>query len=97
MSKLLKLAVAVVAISVGACAAPVPGGGERAQRPEDVGLSSERLQRLTARMQEGITKGEYPGGVLVIGQGNCIKFQLPQAQASALDSGHWCRRACVGL
>ena len=66
-------------------------------RPEDVGLSSERLQRLTARMQEGITKGEYPGGVLVIGQGNCIKFQLPQAQASALDSGHWCRRACVGL
>ena len=30
-------------------------------------------------------------------QGNCIKFQLPQAQASALDSGHWCRRACVCL
>ena len=74
MSKLLKLAVAVVVISVGACAAPVPGGGERAQRPEDVGLSSERLQRLTARMQEGITKGEYPGGVLVIGRQGKVAY-----------------------
>ena len=30
-------------------------------------------------------------------QGNCIKYQLQQAQATAHDIGHWCRRACAGL
>jgi CubicO group peptidase (beta-lactamase class C family) len=61
---------------VAACATKPtsPGGGERAQRPEDVGLSSERLQRLTARLQEGAARGEYPGAVLIIGRHGKIAY-----------------------
>ena len=33
----------------------------RAQKPEDVGLSSERLKRLGEAMREGVDKGEIPG------------------------------------
>ena len=50
-------------------------GGERAQRPEDVGFSTERLQKLTARMREGVAKGEYPGAVLIIGRQGKIAYQ----------------------
>ena len=50
-------------------------GGERAQRPEDAGFSTERLQKLTARMREGVTKGEYPGAVLIIGRQGKIAYQ----------------------
>ena len=76
MPKLFRLTVAVLTLVLGACATTtkLPGGGERAQRPEDVGLSSERLQRLTARMQEGIAKGEYPGAVLIIGRHGKIAY-----------------------
>ena len=74
MLRSFKMAVAAVTISLGACATGVPGGGERASSPESVGLSSERLQRLTARMQEGVAKGEYPGGVLVIGRQGKVAY-----------------------
>lgn len=74
MSQLLRLTLAIVTLALGACAATTPGGGERAQRPEDVGFSSERLQRLTARMQEGVAKGEYPGAVLMIGRHGKVAY-----------------------
>ena len=74
MKKMIRLTLIAMALSLGACATTVPGGGERAQRPEDVGLSTERLQRLTARMQEGIAKGEYPGAVLVIGRQGKVAY-----------------------
>ena len=74
MKKMIRLTLIVMALSLGACATTVPGGGERAQRPEDVGLSTERLQRLAARMQEGIAKGEYPGAVLVIGRQGKVAY-----------------------
>lgn len=75
MRTFLRLSLAIVALTIAACATnTVPNGGQRAQRPEDVGLSSERLQRLTARMQEGVAKGEYPGAVLVIGRRGKIAY-----------------------
>lgn len=74
MSFLARFLIAIPVISLGACATVAPSGGERAQSPEDVGLSSERLQRLTVRMQEGVAKGEYPGGVLVIGRQGRIAY-----------------------
>ena len=45
------------------CATGLPQGGERASRPEDVGFSSERLQKLTTRLTEGAARGEYPGEI----------------------------------
>lgn len=74
MQKLFRLTLAAITLALGACATTMPGGGERAQRPEDVGLSSERLQRLTARMQDGIARGEYPGAVLMIGRHGKVAY-----------------------
>ena len=74
MQKFFRLTLALFTVCLAACATTTPSGGERAQRPEDVGLSSERLQRLTARMQEGIVKGEYPGAVLMIGRHGKVAY-----------------------
>jgi CubicO group peptidase (beta-lactamase class C family) len=74
MLRSFKIALAAITIGLGACATGVPSGGERASSPESVGLSSERLQRLTQRMQEGVAKGEYPGAVLVIGRQGKIAY-----------------------
>jgi CubicO group peptidase (beta-lactamase class C family) len=49
-------------------------GIERAQRPEDVGLSSERLGRLTERMKQGVAKGELPGAVVLIGRRGKVAY-----------------------
>jgi CubicO group peptidase (beta-lactamase class C family) len=91
MSIFFRMAVVIIAISLGACETMVPAGGERVQRPEDVGLSSERLQRLTERMREGVAKGEYPGAVLIIGRHGKIAYQQsfglrdPETQAPMRD------------
>jgi CubicO group peptidase (beta-lactamase class C family) len=39
---------------------------ERADRPEDVGLSSARLQRLTDMLRRDVDKGAIPGAVVLI-------------------------------
>ena len=39
----------------------------RAARPEEVGLSAARLQRLSDRMKLGVDKGEIPGAVVLVG------------------------------
>ena len=45
-------------------------------KPEDVGMSSERLQRLTQRMQDYINKGQVAGVVtLVARQGKVVHYQ----------------------
>ena len=38
----------------------------RANKPEDVGLSSQRLQRIRDTLQADIDKGLVPGAVLLI-------------------------------
>ncbi len=48
-------------------AAPVLAQGlPRAQKPEEVGLSSDKLKRFTARLKEGVDKGEIPGAVAIV-------------------------------
>ncbi len=46
----------------------------RATTPEDVGLSSERLKRLSAVLKEGVDKGHIPGAVVVIGRNDRIAY-----------------------
>ena len=68
--------------------APLAAGGVKATTPEEVGLSSARLARLTTRMQQGVANGELPGAVVVIGRHGKIAYQEtfglrdPQAGAS---------------
>jgi len=56
-----RLAVVALAVSLTAAADGVPNG-----KPEDVGLSSERLQRVNDVMQQYIDSGQISGGITVV-------------------------------
>ena len=47
-------------------------GLPRAERPEQVGLSSERLERITAQLKADVAAGVIPGAVLAIARGGRI-------------------------
>jgi CubicO group peptidase (beta-lactamase class C family) len=49
-------------------------GLSRAQKPEDVGFSSGRLNRLTDRMKLGVEKGEIPGAVVAVARNRKIAY-----------------------
>ncbi len=68
---ILALALALVVASVGQVQAQ---GLPRAGAPEDVGLSSARLGRLSAAMQAGVDRGEIPGAVIVIGRKGKVAY-----------------------
>ena len=48
----------------------------RADKPEDVGLSSERLQRLTDTLKSDIDKGIVPGAVALIARRGKIAYEI---------------------
>lgn len=70
-----RISVLAAVMLCAACATGLPQGGERTSSPEDAGFSSERLQRLSARLTEGAARGDFPGGVLVIGRKGKIVLQ----------------------
>lgn len=47
----------------------------RAQRPEEVGLSSERLSRLGEWLQGEVARGAVPGAIVVIGRQGRIAYE----------------------
>jgi CubicO group peptidase (beta-lactamase class C family) len=49
-------------------------GLPRAESPEQVGLSSERLDRITARLTADVEEGAIPGAVLAIARGGQIAY-----------------------
>ena len=49
-------------------------GLPRAERPEQVGLSSARLDRITARLREDVENGSIPGAVLAIARAGQIGY-----------------------
>jgi len=74
---LTKIMLLVTALTV---LAPLPGLPAdvlpRAQRPEDVGFSTERLARLTRITQEHVEAGRLPGAVILIArQGKIAYFE----------------------
>lgn len=46
----------------------------RAKAPEEVGLSSERLERLSSAFKAGVDKGEIPGAVVLIARNGKIAY-----------------------
>ena len=42
--------------------------------PEDVGLSSERLERFSAEMEKGVAAGHFPGAVAAVARNGEIAF-----------------------
>ena len=65
----------------------------RADKPEDVGLSSERLQRLTDTLKSDIDKGIVPGAVALIARRGEIAFGFAvntMSMMSASGTSQWC-------
>jgi len=60
----------IVAIAAPALAQGLP----KAARPEDVGLSSDRLKRLTATFQADVENGKIPGAVILIARHGKIAY-----------------------
>ena len=85
-----RIGIAAIALLLGACANTAsnhtPTSLGKAS-PEDVGLSTTRLSRLTQRMEQGVRNGEIPGGVVLIWRNGKIAYQEtfglrdPQSQA----------------
>ena len=62
MKKLNRLLIAICLLYVSsAAAAPLPTAA-----PEDVGMSSERLERITSMLTSAIDAGELPGAVVMV-------------------------------
>src|SRR5258705_12416166 len=49
-------------------------GLPKASRPEDVGLSSERLKRVTASFQAEVENGKIPGAVILIARNGKVAY-----------------------
>jgi CubicO group peptidase (beta-lactamase class C family) len=75
----LERLVAVVAFTLAvAISQPVLAQGfGRAQKPEDVGFLSARLNRITERMKLGVAKGEIPGAVVLVARNGKIAYFQP--------------------
>lgn len=56
-------------------ARPSPPAALPRAKPEDVGLSSERLARLTARIQQGVDEGEIPGAVIWVARRGKVAYE----------------------
>ena len=70
MSRLIRTFVLAVAwVSTAAVATPLPTA-----RPEEVGLSSERLDRITAALEADVAKGALPGAVVLVARHGRIAY-----------------------
>ena len=73
--KLERLAVGVAFALAIAVSQPVLAQGlGRTQKPEEVGFSSARLNRLTDRIKLGVAKGEIPGAVVLVARNAKIAY-----------------------
>ncbi len=60
-------AASAILVAIGMLALPLGAASTRA-KPEEVGLSSERLQRITQMIQQHIAAGDLAGAVTVVGR-----------------------------
>jgi CubicO group peptidase (beta-lactamase class C family) len=74
MHPLLRL-VAGAGLAIAATGAVAAAELPRASRPEDVGLSSERLSRLSEWLQGEVSAGRVPGAIVVIGRRGRIAYE----------------------
>jgi len=56
------------------CILVAPQGLPKANKPEDVGFSSERLKRVTDAFQSEVDKGAIPGAVVLIARNRKIAY-----------------------
>lgn len=72
----MKRVIAVLALALWACAAVSAWSGPLPEaKPEDVGMSSQRLERMTALMQRAVDSGDLPGAVVMIARKGKLVYQ----------------------
>jgi CubicO group peptidase (beta-lactamase class C family) len=72
----MRKALAVLALALWACAAISAWSGPLPEaKPEDVGMSSQRLERMTALMQRAVDSGDLPGAVVMIARKGKLVYQ----------------------
>lgn len=71
MLRIVAAATLAAGLALPAMAAELP----RAARPEEVGLSSARLSRLSEWLQGEVARGAVPGAVVIIGRRGKIAYQ----------------------
>ena len=64
--EVIRTALLTLLVIVAIVAPALAQGLPKAARPEDVGLSSDRLKRLTATFQADVENGKIPGAVILI-------------------------------
>ena len=64
--EIIKRITLITTLFVFLAAAVMAQGLPQAKNPEEVGMSSERLARLTSGLQEAVDKGQIPGAVAIV-------------------------------
>ena len=63
----MKKAFAIVALALWACVAASAWSGPLPEaKPEEVGMSSQRLEHMTAMIQRAVDSGDLPGAVVMV-------------------------------
>src|SRR5262245_9753941 len=71
----------LVALLVTLLVLPLLAAGPRAGKPEDVGLSSERLQRIARMIDRHISSGRLAGAVTIVGRRGKVAYHAAQGVA----------------
>jgi CubicO group peptidase (beta-lactamase class C family) len=71
---MLRLAIALALVLVLSPALPVGAAGLPPVRPEEVGLSSSRLARITETLKADVERGRIPGAVVVVARRGRIAY-----------------------
>jgi CubicO group peptidase (beta-lactamase class C family) len=69
-----QIAAVTVVVMLLCLGAPLSANGIKTAKPEEVGLSSERLARIGERMQSYVDSGEIPGAVALIARRGKIAY-----------------------
>jgi CubicO group peptidase (beta-lactamase class C family) len=70
VARMLAAMVMILLMVAIACAQGLP----KAKNPEEVGLSSERLKRMTVGLKNDVDKGAIPGTVVLIARKGKVAF-----------------------
>ena len=64
----------IAGLLLAACGTVFAQGIARTSSAEDVGLSTQRLNRISERMKEGVSKGELPGAVVLVAREGKVAY-----------------------
>ena len=92
MQRHVRLCLTVLALSVLVALFATQVGAQplRDGLPEEVGMSSERLENVFRVVEQGVVQGAYPGAEILVVRKGVVVAHRPSAMRSAFPSpGRW--------